>query len=197
MSGKKLTGNGLTEKQALFVVHYLSGPAALNAAKAAEAAGYSANGSRQTGEKLLRNPGVAAALRERRTERNARLGDELDLHDAKVITHLSRIAFFDIRKLFDDDGNPLPMGQLDEETAAALQSVEVVKFGNADAGRGSIMKIRMADKLRALELLARHLGLLNDKLTVGVEPDNPLAALLSFLQAGAGRITPTASLRPK
>ena len=78
------------------------------------------------------------------------------------------------------------------ETAKAVVGLDIVQFGNADAGRGTIMKVKMADKLGALTTLARHHGLLNDKLKIGEDPDNPLTGLMTFLQAGAGRIKPGA-----
>lgn len=108
----------------------------------------------------------------------------------RVIAGLSQLAFFDIRKLVDDDGNPLPVSKLPDDVAAALVGLDIVQFGNADAGRGTVMKIKMADKLGALTTLARHLGLLNDKLKLGEDQDNPLTSLVAFLQAGAGRIRP-------
>lgn len=110
----------------------------------------------------------------------------------RVIAELARLAFFDIRKVTDKDGNPLPIQELDDETAKAVVGLDIVQFGNADAGRGTIMKVKMADKLGALTTLARHHGLLNDKLKIGEDPDNPLTGLMTFLQAGAGRIKPGA-----
>jgi phage terminase small subunit len=118
--------------------------------------------------------------------------EQTEITAERVIAELGRLAFFDIRKLVDNDGNPLPIQELPDDIASALVGVDIVQFGNADAGRGTVMKIKMADKLGALTTLARHHGLLNDKLKLGEDPDNPLTGLFAFLQAGAGRIKPGA-----
>lgn len=43
------------------------------------------------------------------------------------------------------------------------------------------LEIKMVDRSKALENVARHLGMYNDKLNLGVEPDNPLAKLIDHI----------------
>lgn len=62
---------------------------------------------------------------------------------------------------------------LSEGAKAIYEGVRLTKYGPE-------VIIRSKDK--ASEMLARHLGLLNDKLNLGVQPDNPLAKLLSSLK---------------
>lgn len=142
----------------------------------------------QKASTFARRPNVQARLAELRAKSLA----ATEVTAERVIAELARLAFFDIRKVTDKDGNPLPIQELDDETAKAVVGLDIVQFGNADAGRGAIMKVKMADKLGALTTLARHHGLLNDKLKIGEDPDNPLTGLMTFLQAGAGRIKPGA-----
>lgn len=73
-----------------------------------------------------------------------------------------RLAFFDIRKLTDAEGNPLPINQLDDDTAAAIQGLELATErmrGDEDGAETVVRKYKVADKNVALERLFKHLGL--------------------------------------
>jgi hypothetical protein len=56
------------------------------------------------------------------------------------------------RKLFRKDGTPIPISELDDDTAAMISAIEV----DAD---GRLMRIRLWDKNAALEKAMKHLGL--------------------------------------
>lgn len=72
---------------------------------------------------------------------------------------MNELGFFDIRKLFDDDGKPLDISKLDNDTAAALVGLDVQDVADGDRNyAGFIKKYKMADKIKALELLGKHLG---------------------------------------
>jgi phage terminase small subunit len=91
-----------------------------------------------------------------------------------------RLAFFDIRKLTDAEGNPIPINQLDDDTAAAIQGLELAteRVRGDDAGAETVVrKYKVADKNAALERLFKHLGLFekDNKQT------NPAEAMTSFL----------------
>jgi len=71
------------------------------------------------------------------------------------------VAFSDLGELFDK-GKLKPLDTLTAETRAMLAGLEVI-VKNAEAGDGHlevVHKIKVWDKLKALELLARHLRLL-------------------------------------
>ncbi len=76
-----------------------------------------------------------------------------------VLREIARIAFFDIRKLVNDDGTLVDLKNLDDDTAAAIAGLDVARVGNAMIGVGEILKFKIADKNAALEKLAKHLGL--------------------------------------
>jgi phage terminase small subunit len=106
-----------------------------------------------------------------------------------VLEELRRLAFTDIRTFFDADGNLKPVQDLDDDQAACLASREVI-IKNAKAGDGptvEIHKIKLWDKMRALELLAKHFGLLTERLEVSGW--DKLSALLNH----ARTVGPTAS----
>ena len=73
------------------------------------------------------------------------------------------MAFLDPRKLFDADGKPLHITALDDDTAASIAGLDVVTTGNQDVGYADVLKIKLADKAKNLELLGRHLKLFTDK----------------------------------
>lgn len=162
----------LTPKQAAFVQEYLKD---LNATQACIRAGYSKNGADVTGSQLLVNPRIRVALETALKDREARTQITQD----RVLREFARIAFLDPRKLFSDDGSPLRITDLDDDTAAAVIGLDVATIGNGDVGIGEVQKIKLADKVQALTQVGRHLGMFNDKLNVGGQADNPLKLLLS------------------
>lgn len=89
-----------------------------------------------------------------------------ELSAERVLEEQRRIAFFDIRQLFDTAGNLKPIHTLDAETAAVVASLEVI-IKNAAAGDGhtdTVHKLKVWDKPKVLEQLAKHFGLLTDRL---------------------------------
>jgi phage terminase small subunit len=79
-----------------------------------------------------------------------------------VLAELARIAFSDIRELFDEKGNLKALQDLTPDQAAAIA---VFEHRNLTAGNGAgatIYKIRLWDKIKALEMLFKHLGLLKE-----------------------------------
>jgi phage terminase small subunit len=119
----------------------------------------------------------------------------------RVLVELARIAFYDARALYRPDGTLKDPSEWDESTAAVVAGVEVDEevTTSADGTRtvARTKKVRRADKVRALELLARHLTLLNDSITVktpprsGVDvskiPEDARRVLLTALRTAAGR----------
>ncbi len=81
------------------------------------------------------------------------------------------LASFDPRKLFDDAGDPKPIGELDDETAYAIQGLDVEDlyehFGKGQAKLiGKIKKYKVSEKTKNLELIGRHLRMFADKLEI-------------------------------
>lgn len=151
----------LTPKQGAFVREYLID---LNATQAAIRAGYSAKTAYSMGEENLRKPEIAAAVAEAQAARAKRTEITAD----RVLKELARIGFADVRKLFGDDGLQSPT-EMDDETAAAVQSVEVVvrRTPGDEKNVEHIHKIKLNDKLGALTQIGRHLGMFTDKIEHG------------------------------
>lgn len=154
----------LTDKQSRFVEEYLVD---LNATQAAIRAGYSENTAHSIGHENLSKPEIADAIAQAQQERSERTKVTQDM----VIRELARIGFSDLRKLMSDDGVLKQPSDWDDETAAAISSMEVVRRGpnwtkdkdKEDEEPEYTHKIKTWDKNSALEKLAKHLGMFVDK----------------------------------
>jgi terminase small subunit-like protein len=102
----------------------------------------------------------------------------------KLLREAGWIARFDVRQLFDATGNLKPTKEWPAEVGAAIVSVEVVKRNvyTGDDKIDDVIKIKVADKLKALEMLFKNKGLLTDKLEVSGGAD-----LLALLHEGRQR----------
>jgi phage terminase small subunit len=140
----------LSPKQKLFVEAYLQ---TLNASEAARRAGYVEAETNST--HVLHNPLVWSAIEARMAERRAQ-----NPHlEQRILEELCRIAFADPRELmrWGPDGVELrPSEVLSPEAAAQVSEVA--------EGRGGVIRLKKHDKLKALELLGRHLGMFADRL---------------------------------
>jgi phage terminase small subunit len=140
-----------------YVVDLAPGPAAIRA-------GYSRKTAAQQGCKLLRNRVVQAEIARLQAEKFARAALTADM----VLEEFRRIAFSNVQQLFRPDGALIPLHELPPEVAAAIASMEVV-MKNATAGDGKIdrvLKVKWWDKNKALTDLARHFGLLVDRVEI-------------------------------
>jgi phage terminase small subunit len=157
----------LNAKQQRFVDEYLTD---LNATQAAIRAGYSAKTASEQAYDLLRKPQIQELISERQQDRKQRT----EITQDRVLQELARLAFLDIRRAFNDDGSLKPINELDDDTAAAIAGMDIVEMAGA-AGMGpdgvdhiplQTKKIKLAEKKGAIELLMRHMGMLNDKLEI-------------------------------
>jgi phage terminase small subunit len=150
----------LTAKQKRFIEEYLID---LNATQAAIRAGYSPHTAKEIGCENLSKPHIRARVEKELAERSKRTGINQD----RVIRELARIALV----------NPVDVINMDEATikemasaddTAAILSVKVKKIPSEE-GTITEREIRMADKIKALELLGKHLGMFNEKLNINAE----------------------------
>lgn len=152
----------MNAKQARFVAEYLVD---MNATQAALRAGYSPKSADQQGFALLKHPEVREAL----SKAQSRQLQQAGITAQKVLDELGKLSFSNVKHLFDQVGNLKPIHLLTDEEAACIASLEVIKK-NAEAGDGKIdtvHKVRVWDKTRSLEMLAKHFGLLIEKVEHG------------------------------
>lgn len=162
----------MTKKQKRFVEEYLID---LNATQAAIRAGYKAGNAQRAseiGSELLQKTPVSEAIRKAMAERSRRTGVNAD----RVVQELAKIAFVNAVEVIDTKTATIKEDASEDDTAA-IQSVKVKTFGE----NGIEREIKMADKLKALELLGKHMGMFKDKLDVNVETSQKLNDIISQL----------------
>lgn len=153
----------MNQKQKAFATEYVID---YNATQAAIRAGYSEKAAYNQGNRLMKNDEVQAMIGELEAATSERTAITKDM----VVKELAKIAFVDPRKLFDEEGRPKDIRFLDPDTAAALSSVDIYEefdyIGDEKELSGYTKKYKWADKLRALEMLGKHLGMFTDKVHV-------------------------------
>lgn len=137
----------LTDKQKCFCEEYLVD---LNATQAAIRAGYKPKTARSQGQRLLTNVNIQQYLQQLMDERSKRTEITAD----RVLEELAAIAFSDRTELAQvgkhGEVNFTPTEQLPDEIKKIIAGIENGKYGT---------KVTTYDKVKALELLGKHLGL--------------------------------------
>lgn len=149
----------MTPKQEKFCQEYMID---LNATQAAIRAGYSVKYANTNVTKLLQNTTIAKRIEElkKETEKESKVNLQM------VLDELARIAFMDLRKLYDENGELKKITDLDDDTARALSGVEITverAYSDGDKKPDYTKKFRTVDKKGALELLGKHFGAFTDK----------------------------------
>lgn len=161
----------LTEKQARFVAEYLVD---LNATEAAKRAGYSEKTAYSIGFENLKKPEIQEAIQQAKDARAERTGITQD----RVLQELARVAFAsgtDFARVVSED---IPVTTVDDEgnlqkTIRRIQRVELVDTDRVDPEKRAAIagikegkhgiEVSSYDKVKALELLGKHLGLFDGK----------------------------------
>lgn len=186
----------LTDKQKRFCEEYLID---LNATQAAIRAGYSPKTAEQTASRLLRNVKVQEYIAKRQKE----LSRSTEITQERVIKELALIAFSNnadyahvvekkmqveadgaLVDVLDKDGNPVMYRTVEpvlteELTEEQKRAIAVIKKGRDG------LEVKSCDKVKALELLGKHLGIFTDKIEANVNDTtkNELQELLAQRKA--------------
>lgn len=161
----------LTDKQQRFVDEYLID---LNATQAAIRAGYSTKYADREGYKLVENSRVSEAISKKMAARSRRTGVNQD----RVVLELAKVAFAKMTDIVDSDGRIKEDASPDD-----LACIESIKYKESDTTNGGSVEreVKIASKLKALELLGKHLGMWSDKFNVTVEKSEKLDDIISQL----------------
>lgn len=181
----------ITDKQKAFVDEYMIDLNATRAYKTVYKAVKSDEVASAASARLLRNVKVKDYLEQRMKDREKRT----EITQDKVLKELAKIAFAngsDYAKVvqksrvlpqYDRQGNEIGEKEIfyaeveveltekvPKDKLAAISGIKATKEG---------IEVKMNDKVKALELLGRHLGMFNDKLEVkgNVDVNNPFANL--------------------
>lgn len=193
----------LTDKQKRFCEEYLID---LNATQAAIRAGYSPKTAEQTASRLLRNVKVQEYIAKRQKE----LSRSTEVTQERVIKELALIAFSNnadyahvvekkmkaevggaLVDILDEDGKPVTYRTVEpvlteELTEEQKRALAVIKKGREG------LEVKSCDKVKALELLGKHLGIFTDKIEANVN-DTTRSELSELLAQRKARGEPDAS----
>lgn len=147
---------GLTEREEKFCQEHLID---LSYGKAALRAGFSPGHAYNYATELMRKPDVRQRIEELKMQRQKRTNITQD----KVVEKLWAIADLDPKELYDDQGSPLPLAQVKKTVRKAISGLKVNKIMAEGRVVGETIEVKFADRLKALELLGRHLGMFKDK----------------------------------
>ena len=153
----------ITKKNEVFCEEYLID---LNATQAAIRAGYSPDSAGSIGSELLKKPEIRARIDQAMAERSKRTGINAD----RVLRELGRIAFLNTAEV---------LGTAVEDDLAVIAGVKV-KQTPTEFGTSVEREVKMADKLKALELCGRHLGMFKDN----PEGNAPVTVVINYDYGG-------------
>lgn len=193
----------LTPKQKRFCEEYLID---LNATQAAIRAGYSPKTAEQTASRLLRNVKVQEYIAKRQKE----LSRSTEITQERVIKELALIAFSNnadyahvvekkmqveaggaLVDVLDKDGKPVMYRTVEPVLTEELTEEQKRALAVIKKGRDGL-EVKSCDKVKALELLGKHLGIFTDKIEANVN-DTTRSELQELLAQRKARGEPDAS----
>lgn len=179
----------LTPKQQRFADEYIVD---LNGKQAAIRAGYSEKTAEAQASRLLSNAKVQCYIQKRKQDRVERTEITQDM----VLYELASIAFSNAAdyakvvekeatiqtdegeeiQLYDKDGNPVMYRTVEPVLTSELTEKQKRALSVIKKGRDGF-EIKPYDKLRALELLGKHIGMFQERVEVTGEVNNPMSGL--------------------
>lgn len=133
--------------------------------------------------KLLKLPDIKAAIA-RAIEAAA---EKAEMSAEDTLRQLKRVTMYDVRKLFDADGKPLKIHELDDEMATAIVGIKVVTKGNFEMGLGEVMEYKLADRVAGIEKAMKYHGLYEKD---NEQKSDPVVEMLAFIGQRGSRIVP-------
>ena len=164
----------LTPKQIRFVDEWLID---FNGKQAAIRAGYSAKTAEAAAARLLRNVKVQAEISRRQRD----LQKRTEVTQDRVVKELARVAFADASDYVcvetltyeNGDGTVSPIQVVSPKDTDTLSDDQRAAIASIKQGANGI-EVKLCDKIKALELLGRHIGMFNDKISLSGADGGPL-----------------------
>lgn len=170
----------LTKKNEVFCDEYLID---LNATQAAIRAGYSVESAGSIGSENLTKPEIRARIETAMAERSKRTGINAD----RVLRELGRIAFVNPKDVLDLQTAEVKPDTSDDDLAViAGMKVKYVPHKDFDENGDPVIEqaiereVKLCDKLKALELCGRHLGMFKDN----PEANVPVTVVINYDYGG-------------
>ena len=185
----------ITDRMKKFVDEYLID---FNATQAAIRAGYSSDTANEQGSQLLARPDI----RELVAEGQKAIAERTQTFQDNAVAELKIVGFSDLADFLTvKDGGIVeqkPFNELTKEQTKCIKKIkQTVRSSHSADGtilhQTAVIEIELHDKLKALELLGRHLGMFNDTLrlegalplTISFEVAPPVADII--ITRGQGR----------
>lgn len=162
--------NKLTPKMEKFIDEYLID---LNATQAAIRAGYSKKTAQQIGSENLSKPIIQEEIAKRKNS----AAKKLEITRESVLKELAAIGFTNATDFITVSGRAVLIRDTDTVAPEKLSALASVK----DGVNG--IEIKMHDKVRALELLGKHLGLFDGQTAADDTKENNLFEAINSASA--------------
>lgn len=98
-------------------------------------------------------------------EMRERIDRKYQINDDRITKEYARIAFFDIRQIFNEDGTIKALHELEDDVAAGLFTMEVnitesidIESGKKIKTKVTSAKVKAINKIDALRDLGKHIG---------------------------------------
>lgn len=98
---------------------------------------------------------IRAKVQAEKTEDVAR---KLGISREWALTRLKQVADLDVRKIFQEDGTMKKLSDLDEDTARAIASIEVIEVKTPDGKIGINRKVKGDPRITAIGEIGKLLG---------------------------------------
>jgi len=173
----------ITDRMKKFVDEYLVD---FNATQAAIRAGYSPDTANEQGSQLLARPDIRELVAEGQKE----VMERTQTFQDNAVDELKIVGFSDLADFLTvKEGGIVEQKSFDQLTKEQTKCIKKIKqvVRSTHAADGSLLhqtatlEIELHDKLKALELLGRHLGMFND--TLRLEGALPLQIFFDVLPA--------------
>ena len=165
----------LEPREKMFVGFYLE---SLKTNDAALKAGYSKHTAATTASLWVSDPKVKPHVYKAVQEAMKRREHRTEVTQDRVLLELARIGFASGKKIVDKKDSIKSLHDMDDDTAAAIASIEIEEiFAGSGAERrrvGHKKKVRFWNKNDALNTMAKHLGMLMEKMELTGKNGQPL-----------------------
>ena len=158
----------LTAKQELFVAEYLAN--GYNATQAAISAGYSKKTAKEMGAENLAKPHIAAKLEAGK----AKVLEKVNIDAEWLHRRLAEESDADIADLYDEDGvlkHPKDWPLVWRKGLVGGMDVEQLFIGKGEKRTriGQVVKLKLSDRVKRLELLGKHVKVQAFKENINLE----------------------------
>ena len=157
----------LNERQMLFCMEYVK--CKFNGRQAAKNAGYSDFTANEQASRLLTNVNIQNYINELKKDVGRVIG--VDVYD--IANQYKKIGFHNIKNILTVDGGLKPIYEIDDDDLIAVAGIESFDETSRETGEvlGTIRKIKLSDKIQALDKLARMLNVDGLSKVASVNPD--------------------------